>query len=288
MTRVRPATDDDSDALQHILDEVWLERPEHEPAYFGIARNSSAWVALGDDDKAIGFAALQKRPWHPNREYLSLHVLPEFQHRGVGQTLWNTLKPIVNPGSLQTAAPESFVQTRRFLERVGFKAVMSTWTVEFDPVEVLKQFPDVAALEIRVFSEIPELRDDLARLHHDLYKQSHQFNPPLEASLDQMFRVYMAPDDLDPELLFVAFEAGQPIGLGSLRGDAEEFELGWTGAIGNRTDITHALLKTMLEQAVTRGSPCIVAELDSLDPHAMCILETIGVPRGEAWLTFQN
>jgi hypothetical protein len=120
------------------------------------------------------------------------------------------------------------------------------------------------------------------------FTQSHRFNPPLEASLEQMLRVYMDADDLEPDLLFVAFEAGQPIGLGSLRGDAEEFELGWTGAIGDRTSVTLALLKIMLEQAVARGGQRIGAELDSLDPHAMRILETLGVPRGEAWVTYQN
>jgi N-acetylglutamate synthase-like GNAT family acetyltransferase len=288
MTRVRQATDRDANALQHILDQVWLERSKHEPAYFEIARNSSAWLALGHDDRAIGFAALQSRTWHPHREYLSLHVLPEFRCQGVGASLWRTLEPQVKRGALQTAVPESFIGTRQFLEHIGFKAVMSTWTVEFNPLEVLKQFPDIPQIKIRVFSEIPERRDDLARLHHELYKQAHQFNPPLEASLEQMLRVYMDTNDLDPDLLFVAFEANQPIGLGSLRGDPEEFELGWTGAIGDRTDITLALLKIMLEQAVSRGSQCIGAELDSLDPHAMCILETLGVPRGEAWLTYQN
>jgi N-acetylglutamate synthase-like GNAT family acetyltransferase len=169
MTRVRQATNHDADALQHILNQVWLERPEHEPAYFGIARNSSAWVALDDHDQAIGFAALQHRPWHPHREYLSLHVLSEFRCQGVGHALWQTLEPQVQRGGLQTAAPESFTQTRQFLERIGFNAVMSTWTVEFNPAAVLSQFPAIAPLEIRSFSEIPELRDDLARLHHELY-----------------------------------------------------------------------------------------------------------------------
>jgi GNAT superfamily N-acetyltransferase len=287
MTRVRPATPDDSEALQQILNDVWRNRPPAESAYFSIAQNSSAWVAL-ESDRVVGFAGLQQRPWHPHRTYLSLHVLPAFQRRGVGTALWRVLEPHIASGRAQTAAPESFLGTRGFLERVGFKAVMSTWTVDFDPAPVLSRLPTESPVTIRSYSEIPEMRDQLAQLHHEIYTASHAFNPPLEATTEQMNRVYMAPDDLEPEDLFVAFEAQKPIGLSSLRGDVGELELWWIGALGNRTDVTLALFKKTLERAVARGESNIGAELDSLDPHAMAVLETLGVPRGEAWLTYQK
>ncbi len=285
--QVRKATEHDTAAIQRILNEVWRTRPENERAYFSPRVNDQVWVVIADAE-VIGFAASQQRPWHPRRQYLSLHVLPTMRRRGAATMLWRTLEVQTPNPLLQTAAPDSFNATRAFLERIGFKAVMSTWTVEFNPADVITRLPRPQPLEIHSFARRPELTDELAQLHHRLYVQSHQFNPPLDASLEQMRRAYMDPDDLDPELMFVAFDQIQPIGVTSLRGEPDALELGWTGVVGHDTDLTLALVARIMQEAVKRGHALVSAEFDSLDPHAMRILDTLNTPRAEAWITYQN
>jgi N-acetylglutamate synthase-like GNAT family acetyltransferase len=283
---IREATKDDLAGIQQVLEGVWLD--DSERAYFNLKANGTTWVAL-EQDHIIGFSALQDRFWHPHRTYLSLHVLPEHQGQGVGFALYETLKISSTP--LQTATNQE--SASRFLERQGFREVMQTWNPIFDPRNIdLESFhkADIetraSGIEIKTLAELPELEDEIAILHHQLYTQSHAFNPPLTASLEQSKKTYL--DDVIPEALFVALKNGKPIGVSSLRGDDENGELVWSGTIGYDTTTTLALVHQILKFALEHQIKTITGEFDSLDPHAMVVLEKLQVPYGKAWLTFQR
>jgi hypothetical protein len=123
-------------------------------------------------------------------------------------------------------------------------------------------------------------------LHHRLYTQSHAFNPPLEASIEQAKKAYL--DDVIPKALFVALHHGKAIGVSSLRGDNENGELVWSGTIGHDPTTTLALVHHVLKFVLEHQINSITGEFDSLDPHAMAVLETFQVSYGKAWLTFQR
>jgi N-acetylglutamate synthase-like GNAT family acetyltransferase len=284
--QIREATKLDLKGMQQVLELVWLDNSER--AYFALKANDTTWIAL-EQNRVIGFSALQNRFWHPQRKYLSVHVVPEFQGRGIGFALYNMLNISSEP--LQTATnQESAIQ---FLKQQGFKEVMQTWNPVFEPSKIyLEPFRKAntqtraSGIEIKTFAELPHLEYEVALLHHQLYTQSHAFNPPLDASLEQAKKAYL--DDVIPDAMFVALQNGKPLGVSSLRGEAEDYELVWSGTIGNDTTTTLALVHCVLEFALENQIGTMTGEFDSLDPRAMSILETLGVACGNAWLTFQR
>ncbi len=284
--QIREANNSDWAAMQQVLELVWSD--DFERTYFNLKSNTRAWVAL-EQDRVIGFSALQDRFWHPHRKYLSLQVLPEYQRQGVGFALYKALKISNQP--LQTAtSQQSAIQ---FLEQQGFIQIMQTWSPVFDPSSIdLETFQKASTqtresgIEIKTFAELPQLEDKIAMLHHRLYAQSHGFNPPLDATLEQSKKTYL--DDVIPEVLFVALENGKAIGVSSLRGKADSYELVWSGTIGDDVTITLALVHQVLNFALEHQINSITGEFDSLDPHAMHILETLQISRGKAWLTFER
>jgi N-acetylglutamate synthase-like GNAT family acetyltransferase len=285
--QIRQASQHDFKAMQQVLELVWDD--ESERAYFNLKANSTTWVAL-EQDRVIGFSALQDRFWHPHRKYLSVHIIPEYQRQSIGYTLWQALNISSTP--LQTATNQN-AASKKFLERQGFKEVMQTWNPIFDPHSInLEPFlkadfeTRAAGIEIKTLSKLPQLEDEIAMLHHQLYTQSHTFNPPLKASLEQAKKAYL--DDVIPEALFVALQNGKAIGVSSLRGEGGTYELVWSGTIGHDTTTTLTLVHRVLKFALDHQINSITGEFDSLDPHAMVVLERLQVPYGNAWLTFQR
>jgi N-acetylglutamate synthase-like GNAT family acetyltransferase len=284
--QIRKATELDIEAMQQVLDLVWLE--DSEQGYFVLKANGNTWVAL-EQDHVIGFSALQDRFWHPQRKYLSVHVLPEYQGRGIGFALYEMLKTSRSP--LQTATNQE--SASKFLERQGFREVLKTWSPVFDPCSIdLKPFLNAdletraTGIEIKTFAELPQLEDEIAILYHRLYTQSHGFNPPLTANLEQAKKAYL--DDVIPEALFVALQNGKAIGVSSLRGEGNSYELVWSGTLEHDTTTTLALVHQVLKFVLEHQINSITGEFDSLDPHAMVVLEKLQVPYGNAWLTFQR
>ncbi len=284
--QIREATQNNLMAMQQVLELAWLE--DSERAYFNLKANGTTWVAL-EQDRVIGFSALQDRFWHPQRKYLSVHVVPEFQGTGVGFVLYKALN--ISSEALQTATNQK--SAIQFLERQGFKEVMQTWSpifnvsdIDLEPFKTASIKTRDSGTEIKSYAEVPHLENEIAMLHHELYTQSHRFNPPLNANLEQAKKAYLS--DVIPEALFVALQNGKAIGVSSLRGEAEEYELVWTGTIGHDTMTTLALVHHVLKFALENNIKSITGEFDSLDPHAMVVLETLQVPYENAWLTFQR
>ncbi len=284
--QIREATQNDFKAMQQVLERVWLV--DSERAYFNLKANGITWVAL-EQDRAVGFSALQNRFWHPERKYLSVHVVPEYQHQGIGYALWQALKISSEP--LQTATNND--AAIKFLERQGFQEVMQTWNPVFDLRSInLEPFLNASqqtltlGIEIKTLAEMPQLEDELAIFHHQLYAQSHGFNPPLEATLEQTKKAYLS--DVIPAGMFMALRNGKICGISSLRGEADGYELVWSGTIGHDTTTTLALVHRVLEFALEQRTYRISGEFDSLDEHAMKVLGTLQVERGNTWLTFQR
>ena len=170
---------------------------------------------------------------------------------------------------------------------------MQTWNPVFDPHSIdLELFQKASTqtrasgIEIKTFAELRQLEDEIAMLHHQLYTQSHAFNPPLQASLEQAKKAYLA--DVIPEAMFVALQNKKAIAVSSLRGEANSYELVWSGTIGDDTTTTLALAHRVLKFALENSIEKIAGEFDSLDPHAMVILEALQIPLGKAWITFQR
>ncbi len=272
--------------MQQVLELVWLEDSHQD--YFDLAANGTTWVAL-EQDRVIGFSALQSRFWHPQRTYVSVHVLPEFQGQGIGLALYKALK--TSSEALQTATNQN--TAIKFLERQGFKQVMRTWNPVFDPrsinIEPFQHASDqtrASGIETKTLAELPQLENELAAFHHQLYTQSHGFNPPLEATLEQARKAYLG--DVIPVSMFMALQNEKICGISSLRGETDGYELVWSGTIGSDTTTTLALVFQVLKFALENQIKTMTMEFDSLDPHAMVILEKLGVPYGQAWLTFQR
>jgi ribosomal protein S18 acetylase RimI-like enzyme len=77
------------------------------------------WVAAGDDDRALGFAALG------DDELEQLYVHPDAQSRGLGSALLDRAKER-RPQGLQLWVFQRNEGARRFYERHGFELVRET------------------------------------------------------------------------------------------------------------------------------------------------------------------
>ena len=253
-----------------------------------------------EGETVLGLATIQTRTWHPKRDYIGVHVNPEHRARGVGAQLYDALLPLLKNRArgLQTATSETQTSTKSWLEARGFREIMRTYTPSFDP-RAVNRTPFTNAMRglsdgIRIVTleERPDLTEHVAELHHRIYTETHTWNPTAQFPLERLRRVYLG-EDLIPGAMFVALQGDRPIGIASLRpgDDSNVLELAWPGILGNageeRLEILNALVGRCLEYAANVNAT-VEGEFDSLNLDATHILESLGVKRGEAWLTFQR
>ncbi len=94
------------------------------------------WIAF-EKDQVVGTGYHNQSIWfaHPQKFMLWIGVRPEYQRRGIGSTLYETimlgLQPF-DPLALRATATEDCPQSMRFLERRGFQEVIRDVPSELD------------------------------------------------------------------------------------------------------------------------------------------------------------
>lgn len=91
------------------------------------------WAALNKDNTCVGFFAVKTHYGHTGDIFVC-GVLPEYQHSGIGKTLYNMAekyfiqigcKYIIVKTLSDTIEYEPYARTREFYERVGFEPLIT-------------------------------------------------------------------------------------------------------------------------------------------------------------------
>jgi GNAT superfamily N-acetyltransferase len=234
----------DATTVQNVLGQVWQDRSSYVTRLS--RRNVAAFVAV-DETRLCGYSSLFTNPNHPERDYIGVHILPEFRNRGLGTRLLEALKPRFRAGrKLQTIT--TFPEAQRFLEHRGFLELMRT----FEPVlQVSKaNLPDLpeavlpSGYSIETLAAGRFLRLEVARLHAQIYAEQHTWNPTATMSDQEMLEDFM-DDDVIPEALHLIVFRDQPVAVSSLRGQIPEMDLMWFGVLNS-----HAKLRRLFTQVL--------------------------------------
>jgi GNAT superfamily N-acetyltransferase len=273
----------DTEQVERLLSAIWRDKSSY-VSY--LSRHSVvAFVALKGGE-LCGFSSLFTNPYHPERDYIGIHVPPEHRHRGIGERLFVALRTHFRRGrKIQTIT--LFPEAKRFLERYGFLELMRTYepVLEVDKAKLLEtHLPPGYALKILNHTNFSSL--EIAQLHAQVYSEQHTWNAT--AVFDDQTVIDEFMTDVIPEALHLIVFRDQPIAVSSLRGHAPVMDLMWFGVLNSHADhrmnLTRALLNAALEYALTNGVRQIRAELDSLIPEAMIALESLPFEPCEPWI----
>jgi mycothiol synthase len=109
---------------------IWPERPPNPEAWAEADRNRSPnstfqrWVAVVEGG-VVGFASYAQNSWNypPQSFYVNVEVLSEYQHRGIGSSLYNQVIEGLqrfNPPALRADAFTNLPHGFAFLQKRGF------------------------------------------------------------------------------------------------------------------------------------------------------------------------
>ena len=232
------------------------------------------WV-VEEDDRIIAFAQAQQQIHSstPGRYRFGIDVHPDFQTRGVGtavyQTIWQTLQTCdPQPVILESGCYQHFPQAMRFLEKRGFQQVMR-WVItrlELPEFDMALFEPLIARLKAQgiTFATLPELQqhdEHWLEALHELDWQLTQDEPlpytPQKMPKEQFRKLFIESPVLLPDGWIVAVENGRYVGnsnveKGTLPGG---LSTGFTGVLRDyrRRGLATALKALSIEWARQAG-----------------------------------
>lgn len=281
---VRPCEEHDLEAIAGLVASSW----SHDPTLLAIYKQSHrVWqsdslirhtLIATVDGALVGVGTLFESTIHPRMLFITLNVASGWQRRGIGARLWMALE------SLGDARPWIAKMTRRdlagmsFLLKRGFKPQVRTLTGLLDPAEPTVQawlldLPSAAPdYQIIGIDDAPAARAEVALVHAAIYRQAHEWNPPVEESVDAAIAHYCGPNVIAGSQLCV-YQGGLLVGAANLiehpfqaeSGEAYLVNLGVVDLPPTAAGmLTGALVRRSLEFAAERGL-CVRFEAD--DPH---------------------
>lgn len=258
-----------------------------------------------DQGNIVGLGTLWENSLHPARRRVTMHGSPAFWRQGPGSALLaelRALQPDRRP--LQAATSVLDAVGRAFYQQHGFAPLMRTRRGVLAPGAVPEPVAaefDVAAARIEAIgyhvASLVELGgaralvSDLARLHAELYRQGHRWDPVRPLADEEAAEIFLDPDELLPEAMYLALDGEHPVAVASLRrGDsAAQVDLGWTGALPaaatREGELVFALVGRCLRHAAA-ASCHVLLEVDEADSRLWQLLDRLPVAFEPDWLTF--
>lgn len=281
---VRPCEEHDLEAIAGLIASSW----SHDLTLLAIYTQSHrVWqsdslirrtLVATVDGALVGVGTLFESTIHPRMLFVTLNVASGWQRRGLGSRLWAALE------ALGDDRPWIAKTTRRdpagmsFLLKRGFEPRVRTLTGLLDPAEPavktwLLDLPSAAPdYQITGIENAPATRAAVALVHAAIYRQAHEWNPPVEESLDAAIAHYCGPNVIEGSQLCV-YQGDRLVGAANLiehpfqpeSGEAYLVNLGVVDLPPVAADaLTGALIRRSLEFAAKRGL-CVRFEAD--DPH---------------------
>lgn len=244
-------------------------------------------IAAGDG-AVVGVGTLFENTFHPRRLMVVVNVAGGWRRRGIGSALFDAL------AQLGDGRPWLAKITRRdragmaFLAGRGFRPAINTLTGVLDPrrepVRVwLATLPAVVpGYRVIPFDDpaCPASLAEVALVHAAVYRQFHQWNPPVEEDAAMALAHHCGPDVVAGSHL-CAYAGDGLVGAANLI--ADPFHLGPdraylvnAGVVGadrpGARDITAALVRRSLEFAAARDLR-VTFEVDDTYVHHQALFE---------------
>lgn len=293
---VRPYEADQAPEVKAFLETVWLTSPEaHRPdaaRYAFVAKN---------EGQVCGLACTRERTIHPYTVTIDLSLPPSGWSDGTADALFADLALALPDQLWRTQLLEPHA-ARAFLRRHGFFEVRRTWIPTLNIADLPHTLlADAHAEALRLGFDLGPLArganddvlmDALAEAHLEHYSVTHSVNPAGPRPL-ALWRGLFLGDDLDSDAAFLARRDGALAAFTSLRPDgAGAWEVAWFGTLHpHRADaytLNLALKHGEVGFAQRRGITQLAFEVDSTDPEAVAVLDTLTEAKGEALLTYQT
>lgn len=157
------------------------------------------------------------------------------------------------------------------LSACGFRMIMRTDCGRIFPGQIPMSAHPALPARITTLREMPELFEDVAAFHMEIYGAQHaEWNPAVPSTLEQNIHRFLDPAELDPSTQYLAFQDDALVGVSSLRFPIgpHAADLGWIGVAADPAlpaDETHRqLLDACFDEARTRNLPLTV-EVDQSD-----------------------
>lgn len=283
MFSIRPfqQTDCDYHAAVSIFNRVWTEYPDTADEWKERdgrrAKNEKFARFLAEaDGEAVAFATYSQpiNIYHPNRFWLDIDVLPDFQRRGIGSALYRHLLAQLTahkPATLFANTREDFASGVQFLTKLGYQEALREWESRLDPARVnlepWRRYGQRMAQSGIAIQTVRELENDPDRdrklyemewaIEQDVPETTTPTKPPFEE-----WRKVWTRSNLIPDAWWVAVQNGLYVGQTNLwRSQARESVL-YTGVTGVvRTHRRLGIASALKVQAITYAQEHQVAEV---------------------------
>lgn len=253
----------------------------------------------------MGVGTLWENSLHPARWRVTLHGYPNFWSDRLSSALLDQLRALrPDPRFLQTSLSVLDEAARSFLQQHGFAPLMRTRRGVLPPDAIAHPVAaeldgatariEAAGYRVTSLEEMGSGRlpvSVLARLHADLYRQGHPWDPVRPLADDEAVELFLDPDELLADAMFLALAGEKPIAAASLRcGDTPaRVDLGWTGALAPvaplARDVVMALAGRCFHHAAIQGWS-VVLEVDESDTCLWQLLDWLPVTFEPDWFTF--
>jgi GNAT superfamily N-acetyltransferase len=281
---IRPFRPDDTRPINELLRESW----SHHPTILNVYRVHRNWhssdlvrrtLVATVSGAVAGVGTIFESTLHPRKLIVTINVAEGWRRRGVGSALFESLERLSDNRPWLTKVTRRDRAGMAFLEKRGFRPVVSTLIGVLDP-----SLATVRAWMAGLPTSVPGFRvlplDDpgckaslaeVALVHAAIYRQFHTWNLPVEENVEAAINHYCGPDTIVGSHL-CAYQNDQLVGAANLfQSDVGEAYLGNVGVVGTERpgagDLTAVLIRRSLELAAYRGLRVRFEADDTYTPH---------------------
>lgn len=282
-----PGTDDTAESL----------RQDDENAH-AFAR----WVAEVDG-RVVGSACwfqLANR-LHPQKFWMEGAVHPDFQRRGIGETLLaQVMNAVVQKDaiSVRTYTREDYPDALHFLQKRGFAEAKRTWVSELDlagfdftPYAGHPERVEAAGIRLVQLPELqgtPDWQERLRTLYNALQADVPDIDPANPVTAEMFRENYLRRGAYLPEGHFIALDGDRWVGLSTLwKGtEPDRMNVGLTGVLPEyrRRGIALALKLRAMAWARRQGVTKLKTNNASTNRGMLAINERLGFAKEPAWV----
>ncbi|MBP2020039.1 GNAT superfamily N-acetyltransferase [Symbiobacterium terraclitae] len=303
--RIRPVRPDDYESLAACnrlampgTDDTAGSLRQFDGNTYAFAR----WVAEVDG-RVVGSACWYQWPsrLHPQKFWMEGSVHPDFQRRGIGETLLTQVLDAVRQKgaiSVRTYTREDYAGALRFLEKRGFAEAKRTWVSELDlarcnfaPFAGYAKRVEAAGIRLVQLPELqstPDWQHRLRTLYNALQADVPDIDPAFPLTAEMFRENYMGRTSYMPEGHFIALEGDRWIGLSTLWKGTEpgQMNVGLTGVLPEyrRRGIALALKLRAMAWARGQGVTRLRTNNDSVNRPILALNERLGFVKEPAWV----
>ena len=293
------ATDPD---FRPTPEELAQDDPSNDPR-LRFVRFMAEHVGLDGAREAIGLSSAGHDRWNPREGVfmVNVRVLPEFQRRGVGSRLYQTILDhleTMNPTELKTHAREDFTDAVRFLQRRGFVEVwrrfeskLQSGSFDFSSYDHLEAQVAAHGVQIVTYPELahdPERDQKLHALDNALFEDIPLGEEYTPSALERWRADHVEAGRVLHNAFFVAVKGDEYVGMSTLWKEGERLMTAMTGVKrGYRGfGLATALKLRGIRYAQAHGNLEMATMNDAPNAAMIGINEKLGFVRSPAWLRY--